>query len=164
MSTILNAVNKTDITTEAISTEDTLSKIDSLNQKIDKGVIKPKSLTVGSLDVSALYSSVDTRTAGEMARNKIKQSSVNFQGVDYQWALVYLQVTMSPAEKVDAGVAGLMPRKINKQGQKPSVKTLKDKEYLQKWWFPKPTNFLTPEEKHLVIGCIAQQLVKVVFG
>ena len=44
---------------EVVSTEDMLACVECMNDKIRKGEIKPKSLMVGSLDVAALYPSID---------------------------------------------------------------------------------------------------------
>ena len=33
----------------------------------------------------------------------------------------------------------------------------------EKWWFPKPVTLLTNEEKKLIMGCVTEQLVKLVF-
>ena len=34
----------------------------------------------------------------------------------------------------------------------------------ERFWFPKPIKFLTGDDKKLIIACIAEQLVKLVFG
>ena len=98
-----------------------------------------------------------------MVRNKVKNSSIKFEGVNCKLALIYLRLAMSPTEKIDAEIQGLMYRRINTQCRKPTVKKMKDPDQINKWWFPKPTKFLTQEDKQLIVGCIAQQLVKVLF-
>ena len=69
---LLGAPIKADPTAEANSTEDALSKIDSLNSKLEKGQIKPRNLTLGSLDVKSLYTSINTKVAGIKANHSLK--------------------------------------------------------------------------------------------
>ena len=103
---MLNGVIQSEPTNEAISTEDKIAKIDQLNKDISTGKIKPKKLTVGSLDVTSLYGSIDSKTAGIIARDKVVKSKMKFEGINYKWALIYLALTMTAHEKVDAHVQG----------------------------------------------------------
>ena len=141
-----------------------LSKVDALNEKIKKGEIAPKDLMVGSLDVESLYPSIDTKVAAKVCRDRVKNSKLSFLGIDYQWALLYLSVTMSPAEIVDAKLQGVLPRRNNKQGRKSTINTTSTMttDDLQKWWYPKPPTLLTAEEKQMIMGCIVKLLVKIV--
>ena len=73
---------------------------------------------------------------------------------------------MTPSEIVDARLQGVRPRRNNKQGRKSTINTTSTmtNEDLVKWWYPKPTTLLTSQEKKTIVGCIVQQLVKLVFG
>ena len=66
---LIGAPIKSDKSAECISTEDTLSGVDRLNEKIVKEEIKPRNLIVGSLDVKALYSNINTKVAAEKVRD-----------------------------------------------------------------------------------------------
>ena len=70
---ILKAAVDADPSTEAISTEDTISKLDSLNNKILQGEIKPRKLMTGSLDVESLYPSINTKVAGRDHKGQSRQ-------------------------------------------------------------------------------------------
>ena len=63
-------------------------------------------MVVRSLDVVSLSPSIDTSTAGEICRDRVKKSSVKFEGIDSKQAVIYLKVAMSPVEKVDAKIQG----------------------------------------------------------
>ena len=121
-------------------------------------------MVLGSLDVQALYPSISTKAAGTIVRDRFFNSEAKFDGVDYVWVLKYLALTMSNCENVNARIQGLIPRKISKSGRKPSILSVVTDEVRERWWFPKPHTLLTPEEKRLIVACIGQQLVKVVFG
>ena len=51
-----------------------MSEIDNLNNKINTGEVNPKKLMVASLDVKALYSNFDTKTAAKLAKAKVMKS------------------------------------------------------------------------------------------
>ena len=120
---------------------------------------------VGSLDECDLYPSINTKVAGKICRDRVIKSNINFEGIDYKSTVIYLQVAMSPSEKVDAKIMKLLPRRVNKQGKKSTVKsTLGDgDEEMNKWWHPKDPKTFSQEDKKLIMGCITQQLVKIVF-
>ena len=162
--TVLNGVIETEETNEAISTEDKLSKIDRLNNDIRSGKIKPGKLSVGSLDVTSLYGNIDSKTAGIIIRDKVITSKTKFEGVNYQWALTYLALTMTPHEKVDARIQGILPRRKSNKNHPPTIRTVDQEEKLDRWWFPKPLEVITDHEKRVILGCVVQQMIKQVFG
>ena len=92
---ITGASIKGNPTKEAISTEDNIAGIDKLNQMIENEEIKPQDLMIGSLDVKALYTSIDTKTAGKLARDNIVKTKTKFEGIDYKRGLKYLALTMT---------------------------------------------------------------------
>ena len=104
---------------EVISTEDLLSKVEDLNTQIREGSIEDTSLMIGSLDVEALYPSIDARKAGQIVRDRITESDLKVDGVDWRWVLIYLGLTMTPHDKVDQKLTGTLPRRICKAGKKP---------------------------------------------
>ena len=75
---IIGALIKADPSIEANSTEDTLSGIDALNQKIEKGEINPSNLMVGSLDVKSLYTSINTKIAANKVKERILKSKAQY--------------------------------------------------------------------------------------
>ena len=55
-------------------------------------------------------------------------------GIDHKWALAYLAYTCSPLEIVDAKVQDLIPRRIKKQGSKPTIATAFKKDPEDRFW------------------------------
>ena len=162
--TILDGVNKSDPTSESISTEDMIASIDALNKDIHDNKIDSKNLMVGSLDVEALYPSINTKTAGRICKDKVMKSSAIFEGIDYKSAIVYLKLTMSPSEIVDSKIQHLLPRKKNRQGKKATILTADMEDKSDRWWHPTDPKKFSENDKRLIIGCITEQLVKLVFG
>ena len=124
LSDIMAATFSSEDSVEAISTEDMLSKVEELNRRIEQGEISPKNLTIGSLDVESLYPSIDTKKAAEICRDRIMKSPLEIEGVDFKWTGLYLSNSMTPAEKVDAKVIGLLSRRKNQQGHKTTMEAL----------------------------------------
>ena len=72
-------------TAEVISTEDFLSKIEAFNDKIRQGKTNDEEIMVGSLDVEALYPSIDVDLAASIVKAKIMESPLKMEGVDWRW-------------------------------------------------------------------------------
>ena len=107
MSELLSRITKacfkaTSEETEAISTEDMISSVDKFNTQIRQGEVDGDRVMIGSLDVEALYPSIDVNLAAKMTGNLVRESAIKFEGIDWRWALIYLVLTMSNIEKVDS--------------------------------------------------------------
>merc|ERR1711954_234440 len=97
---------------EVTSTEDFLSRIEDLNQQIREGKVNGDQLMVGSLDVEALYPSIDVNRAAEIVKERVMESELRLEGIDWRWMLIYMTLTMTPHEKVDNRVQGILPRRV----------------------------------------------------
>ena len=86
----LTYIIASDPTSEVGSTEQLLYSVETINKEIREGRIESKDLVVGSLDVTALYASIDTRKAVKLTRDRAIMSSCTWEGVDIRWALIYL--------------------------------------------------------------------------
>ena len=53
--------------------------------------------------------------------------------MDFKWAIIYLQVKRSPAEKMDAKIQELLSRKKNLQGKKSTANSIETDEHKDKW-------------------------------
>ena len=70
---------------EVVSTEFLLNKVEATNELIRAGVIPGEEVALGSLDVEALYPSIDMKLAGQIIKEKITTSELNVDGVDWHW-------------------------------------------------------------------------------
>ena len=77
----LKATIESDKTDELISTKDFLHNVESLNNRIKTGEIKPDELIIGSLDVENLHGSMDTNIAADIIRNRVVNSNVKFESI-----------------------------------------------------------------------------------
>ena len=73
---------------EAQSTEEILRKISEANERLRKEIVKD--IALGSMDLVALYPSLDQTKSAEIVAEAIMGSDVVYCGVDYYMAGVYL--------------------------------------------------------------------------
>ena len=163
-SDVLGAVYNSEEGHEVQSAEHLLSRIEELNAKIRKKEINSERMMVGSLDVEALYPSIDVRQAGEICRDRILNSELKQEGIDYRWALIYLALTATPVERVDLGLQGVIPKKISKFGRKPTVRTADADEKRERWSYPVDPEKLSLIQKKKIQAGVVQQMIKLVFS
>ena len=94
---------------EAQSTEEVLRKIKEANVILEKE--KVQEIMLGSLDVEALYPSIDQREGPRLVSEEIRKSKLKFENIDYQLAAVYLGSTLTPERLAREGVSNLIPRR-----------------------------------------------------
>ena len=150
-------------TTEAISTEDFLSKIEKFNSQIRNGEVEAEKLTIGSLDVSALYPSINTKHASRIVRDRVIEADLKFEGINYKSALIYLKLTMKGGEVVNSKLQGILPRRLSNRGSAPTVKSYGEDVRRERWWWPTPLEELTEDHKKTILGCVVQQMTLAVF-
>ena len=73
--------------------------MDKLNQEISEGQVKPAQLMVGSLDVKALYTSIDQKVAGVKVKERILQSKADYEGLDYKGGLIWSTFSIEKVSK-----------------------------------------------------------------
>ena len=80
---------------------------------------------VGSMDVEALYPSIDQKEGPRIVAEEVRKSKVNFSNVNFHLAAVYLGVVMDKPRQIREGIAHLIPpRKAkSKKGRKLIIHT-----------------------------------------
>ena len=71
------------------SSEDMISAKDELNDKIRKGLVNDQGPMIGSLDVTALYPSINVKLAAELTRDLVLESGIKIAGIDWRWPMIY---------------------------------------------------------------------------
>ena len=100
---------------EAQSTEEVLRMIAEANQKLS--VDNVRDVALGSMDVVALYPSLDQDEFAKIVADHIMESEVDFAGVDFDIAGVYLATVWSKERQKREGVYKLLPRKRSSRGR-----------------------------------------------
>ena len=83
---------------ESQSTEEVLRRISEANLELKKD--GAKKIMVGSLDVEALYPSIDQKEGPRIVSEEVLKSKVKFQNINYHLAAVYLGTTMDKGRQI----------------------------------------------------------------
>ena len=78
---------------------------------------------VGSLDVSALYPSLDHEGASEQVSKLVMRSTVELSGMDWRAAQTFLASNLTEDEIKFEGLQKLVPRRLKKRGRRPGATT-----------------------------------------
>ena len=106
---------------EAQATEEVLRKIQETNTKLEEGRIKD--IVVGSLDVEALYPSIDQIQGPRIVAEEVMKSPLKFDNIDTHLLGVYLATVLTKERQIKEGISKLLPiRKAEgKRGRKPNI-------------------------------------------
>ena len=135
--------------------------MEKFNTKIREGLIDGENLTIGSLDVENLYGSVNTKVACNVIREKVMNSPLKFEGIDWRWALVYCALTLKPVEIVDQKLQQLIPKKL--AAKKATIKTVKKDETHERWHYPTPPEKMDKTQKKQILAAVISKLTETVF-
>ena len=128
-----------------------LAKIDRLNERLTEEKTPNNGYFVGSLDVKALYPSLDTKVCSKIAAERIVRSKLEFDGVNWDWATIYVALCLNEREIRKEGLEEVIPRRKANQGTRPTIKTVNLEEKKDRWVWSKPTSLYTREEKKKVL-------------
>ena len=78
---------------------------------------------VGSLDVHALYPSLDHRQSAKLVERAIIESEAKLSNIDYRAAQVYIASSLTELEVKDRGLKKLLPRRRARMGRCPGPTT-----------------------------------------
>ena len=100
-----------------------LAKIEMANQ--DLRLRKIKEGVLASIDVEALFPSIDQKVSARMVAKELVRNGVKYQGADVNLAAQYLDSCMSRERLRQEGIAHLIPKRKaeGKRGRRPTVYT-----------------------------------------
>ena len=109
---------------EAQSTEELMSAIKEANLKMKEKEVNE--CVIGSMDVEALYPSLDQRLSAKIVKEEYIKSDVEIAEVDWKIVALYLAVTASKEELIRDGIYHLTARRRKSvRGRKPTVRNPK---------------------------------------
>ena len=103
--------------TVCASTEELLAEIEELN----KGGRLNESDIIGSMDVEALYPSLDIDFTVEKVCEMLHDSKVTFEGINYKELGLYLSLVMNDEELRRRGVDAVCPTRRARRGPRPNI-------------------------------------------
>ena len=144
-------------TSNAISTDDMLARLTQLKQTLDKeGTLMKsreevtqeswngKDVCLLATDVEALFPSLDPRETGDVVRRMIEDSSLEFEGVDLEEALLYVKLNLEHASDTE-DIMEFLPARSRRGGEDPTIlspqvkgnKKMRDFKEGKSLWTPK---------------------------
>ena len=115
LSMIIKPLNKLN-SSSCSSSEEMMASIQQANEK---GL--PTDTVVGSLDVKALYPSLDVDLTARVIANTYMEHSYEIINVDYNELSLYLAINMSPENLASKGLSEFCPTRKHKRGRKPVI-------------------------------------------
>ena len=83
-------------------------EVDGMNYKLKEGLGGEKNVVIGSLDVKALYPSLDVDFTVEVIGEMLHECGISISGVDYEEMGLYLAYSRS-REESDTGIKNVCP-------------------------------------------------------
>ena len=153
------------------STEEVIAQLEGAQAAVqESGCVDTM---VGSLDVSALYPSLDQEQASEIVAQLVRESPVKFANVNYRCAQTFLASHYSELELKSQDIHHLVPARLHKGGRRPGPTTLELSTKLEKdfsthpeskWSATNPEVDLDDTQKRLLLSRVVKTAVKVIFA
>ena len=137
--------------------------MEGINQKISTGTTDSKNMSVGSLDVSNLYGSINVKKACQLVRQRALETNCSWEGINTRWALIYLALTLKPWEKVNFKLVDILPRRQNNQNKFPTIATVNLDETKDRWGLPCPLELISKQRKKEIMAAVLHVMVRTTF-
>ena len=122
LSSILSEVWKRDTSTVCMSTEELKAEIDKVNMSIGS-----KEIIIGSMDVKALYPSLDIPFTIDKVCEIINESTLQFENLWYDEISLYLAVNLTCEELTEYGLQEICHTRETNLGRPPTISSLQHK-------------------------------------
>ena len=162
---IVDSANDARNTRELVSCEELCGLIDDLNEDFKARSQDMNEVMISSLDAKALYPSLNIRKSAKIVAERVTESGVKIEGVNYKWVGKYLALTMSRNEVVNTGLSRVVPKKTGgQQGRDRSIKSIEIDQKKERWhWKVMPDKYTDADKKRMMKEVI-NQMVKATFN
>ena len=103
--------------TQCSSTQELLSAIDALNE--NENTLVEENWIVGSLDIEALFPSLDVAVCAEIAGRVLFESTIEFRNLQWKEIMMYLRFMLTDEELEQKGLQGYTPQRKTRRGRPP---------------------------------------------
>ena len=153
------------------STEEVLAQLEEAQRAIiESGATD---VMVGSLDVQALYPSLDQDHAAELVSQMVHDSKARLTGINYRCVQTFVASNMTEKEVEDQGFVEVLLARLKKGGNRPGPRTLelrtkipegKEEPPGSKWEETNPDKDLTEQQRRQILSEAVRLAVKIVFS
>ena len=160
---------------ESESTEESLYNLEKANETVREWKEKGEGidLVIGSMDVEALYPSLQIERTAVAMGQMMEETSVEYKNIDFDTATRFIASNASEADIWKWGMGKYIPRRRHKQGSRPGPTTaelgvkrkydsLGEEIVGESKWVVK-RKILTEKEKRKVLGKIVEIGTRLVF-
>ena len=154
------------------STEEVLSQLEEAAEHIKE--TGAKSTLVGSLDVKALYPSLDQKESAKIVADMIIESELEVTGLDYRSIQVFCASNMSEKDIKDESLTKLLPTRTKTRGKRPGSTTEELRTKLskqdgapppsEKWTETNPEMDLNKTQKRFLLATAVRLLIVLIFS
>ena len=147
----------------AISTEDFISKCESLNRvlKVIHAKGEPENILhnlglIGA-DAEALFPSMMRKPTEAEVWEAAMETDIRWEGISWHEAAKYLAISCTPAELLEMGVSRWVPFRPTNMGQKPGItaeEVLGAEVEVEKQWIFRTKSYPAPIKKRLMAGVL----------
>jgi hypothetical protein len=131
---MLSEIWKANDDTVCMSTEEMIAEIDRVNLLVGE-----RKIVLGSMDVKALYPSLDVDFTIARTCDVIRESDFKFEGLWDKEIGLYMAINKTPTELNELGVLELCPTRTTQRGLRPtmnSMRNLKEEKRFNNWADP----------------------------
>ena len=158
---------------EDLSTEEVVSQLEDAAKEIREN--KLRDTMVSSLDVRALYPSLDVEASSEGVAKFVRESKIEIEGIDWREVQVYLASSLDPHVQKREKIKHLLPARMWSKGNKPGPKTGELRQRVQdtknpvsrpkvsKWVPTDPDRDLSETDKRLLFSIVLKVATREVF-
>ena len=150
---------------EDLSTEEVISQLEEAQDVVRSNM--RADTVVGSLDVKALYPSLDQYKSANLVAKFVRDSKIEIAGVDWRQAQVFVASNMDPHKLKREKVLGLVPVRLKKFGPRPGSTTEElrskrkdtsdpDSQAGSKWAPSNPDVDLSETDKQLLLSVVVK--------
>ena len=135
-------------TTECENTEDLIASMEEINT-----IGINEDFVLGSMDVAALYPSLDIDHTTEIVCQQFMESDTKITGVNYVEVILYIALNKTKEEIEELGLTEKCPKRKYKKGPRPNMTECgaKDRpEGYEPWEIPDTTNYTENERRQLI--------------
>ena len=157
---------------EDLSTEEVLAQLKEAQDTVKEAGLKD--VMVGSLDVKALYPSLDQEGSARAVAQFVRESEVELDGIDWRHVQVFLASHMDVHELKKEKVMHLVPARRKKGGCRPGIVTKelwvrkedpdnKDSTSFPTKWAQTDVTALSMDDKKLLMSLVVMVSTRLIF-
>merc|ERR1711954_257178 len=112
---------------------------------------------LGPLDAEALYPSLEMKACSQICAKLVAESGLQFEGIDWEWACIFVALSMEEDEFVRRSLNDVIPRRRSRKGpNKPTLRTVEADDRKGRWIFNKDVLKYTPDDKKRVVEALVR--------